>query len=309
MTVQAAKNALARVAVSSLGSYFRLFPKAAGNGMLYDRVVMRHLSWRAFPIEVRTKFGARLLVNTADVIGRCICFFGVWEPSVSDYIAGALKPGDIFIDVGANIGYYTVLAAKRVGDTGRVYAIEASPTISRTLARNVAANTLSNVVLENVAVVAEAGPIPIYLHDTSNVGHSTVIASVAGQEHRLEATVEGLPLVDIVPADALRQARLVKIDVEGAEWLVLQGLKGALGTLPDRCEVLMEINARAVAETGGSVEAIIAAFRDAGFSPFEIENTYQVEEYITTRPRVIKPLTDLGFTQADVIFRRIGQTQ
>ena len=78
--------------------------------------------------------------HTADLIQRYVYYFGVWEPTISQWFKGYVRPGDIVVDVGANIGWYTLLAAQRVGPEGQVVAIEASPTIAEHLRANLALN-------------------------------------------------------------------------------------------------------------------------------------------------------------------------
>ncbi|SCF63177.1 hypothetical protein GA0115259_100393 [Streptomyces sp. MnatMP-M17] len=72
---------------------------------------------------VRSRFGARFAVDTQDLIQRYIYLFGVWEPHMTRWLRGRLEPGDTFVDVGANIGYYSVLASQLVGDGVKVVAI------------------------------------------------------------------------------------------------------------------------------------------------------------------------------------------
>src|SRR5208282_4953475 len=74
-----------------------------------------------------TYFGAHMYCNTSDLIQFFIFHFGVWEPDVSRVIERNLDLGDVFVDAGANVGYYTLLGSRRVGPSGKVISIEASP--------------------------------------------------------------------------------------------------------------------------------------------------------------------------------------
>ena len=76
---------------------------------------------------LRPEHLATTYCDPRDLIQRMILHFGVWEPDVSRVIEQSLAPGDVFVDIGANIGYDTLLASSRVGPTGRVVSIEASP--------------------------------------------------------------------------------------------------------------------------------------------------------------------------------------
>ena len=83
-----------------------------------------------------TRFGGVMQGNTQDLIQRYLYWFGVWEPQLTCWIKSRLPPRRVFVDVGANIGYYSLLAASLVGDDGQVVAIEASPSIYRLLCNN-----------------------------------------------------------------------------------------------------------------------------------------------------------------------------
>lgn len=275
---------------------------------LWDRVVRPHILWRSFRIEARTRFGARLEGGFPDVVHSFVYFFGIWEPAVTRLFHQALRPGDIMVDVGANVGLHSLLAARLVGPSGRVHAVEASPWIFARLMRNIATNGASNIIAYNLAATATAGPVAVYLHDDSNLGGTTIIATEAARSGAaLEAMVEGRPLHDIVPLADLLAARLIKIDVEGAEWMVLQGMAALLPQLRDEVEILIEVKRDALIGMGGSVEALLALFAQAGFSAFEVENDYGAASYIAGRPHAPAPLTRRDFEMADLVFRRAGR--
>ena len=134
-------------------------------------------------------------------------------------IDAAARPGATVVDVGANIGYNTVYASRRVGAAGRVVAVEPAADNVRILRENVAANALDNVVVHAVAAGRAPGVRNLFLRgDTSAVNsffRESVYASVTGVE-----SVRVVPVDDLVEGDA----DLVKIDVEGAELDVLAGM-------------------------------------------------------------------------------------
>lgn len=275
---------------------------------LWDRVVRPHILWRSFRIEARTRFGARLEGGFPDVVHSFVYFFGIWEPAVTRLFQQALRPGDIMVDVGANVGLHSLLAARLVGPTGRVHAVEASPWIFARLLRNLAANGATNIQARNMAATAVAGPVAVYLHDDSNLGGTTIIASEAARSGAvLEATVEGRPLAEIVPLEDLLAARLIKIDVEGAEWMVIQGIAALLPRLRHDVQILIEVKRDALLGMGGSVEALLALFTDAGFAAFEVENDYGAASYIAGQPRGPTPLLRRDFEMADLVFQRTGR--
>ncbi len=244
-------------------------------------------------------------VDTGDFLGGRLALFGLWEPSITSYLETALAPGDVVIDVGANIGYYALLAAARVGPAGRVYAIEASPSIFRALERNIARHSFRTIVPLNYAVIEDSRPVSVHIHDPSNLGRTTVLDQLAAAApHPVEANVAGRKLSDIVPQDALRAARFIKINVEGAEWLVVAGLRDRLRELSPRVEILVEIDADAIEACGGSVGALVGIFTAAGFAAFQIENTYSAAEYTHAHRAMPVPLAATDLRHADLLFRR-----
>ena len=299
-------QSLVRGGAALLQAYYRHVPFSVGKRPVWDSVVTRLIA-RGHDVELRatTRFGAHMHVRFPDSIQCFVYFFGVWEPAITAYLTQALAPGDIVIDVGANVGYDSLLASHLVGPEGEVHAIEASPHVYRLLTRNLALNRTGNVTPHLAAACACACEVPIFLHDGSNLGGSTILPSVARRRAvTLEANVAGLPLTDIVPEETILCARLIKIDVEGAEWLVVQGFAGLLPHLAAHTELLIEVSAEGLADHGATVPDFLEVFRKAGFSPYAIGNRYSVDMYLeptTARP---EPLTDLDFEQQDILFRR-----
>src|SRR5712671_3480790 len=199
-------------------AYVRYFPLQVGKPFLFSRVIERYLGKPSYQSVVKTRAGATMEVRLSDLIQSRIYFFGVWEPQLTKFMSQRLAPGDSFIDVGANVGYYTLLAAAIVGEKGRVCAIEASPSIFSLLQRNVKLNSFRNIDLQNVAASDREGVLQIFLGPEDNRCLTTTDANEAARHgNRLEAQVPARPLNSIVSEKLLLQARLIKIDVEGAE--------------------------------------------------------------------------------------------
>ncbi len=163
-----------------------------------------------------------------------------YEPDVVRHFTLAIKPDDIVIDIGANIGYYTLLAARSVGAEGRVYAFEPDPTNFHMLAENVKANSVSNVVPIRKAVCATTGTTQLLQKKAST--HSLFDHPLAPTKRSI--SIETVALDDFL--STLSQAdqqkiSLAKIDAEGAEPLILEGLANFIkrkSTLTIICELL-----------------------------------------------------------------------
>ena len=89
--------------------------------------------------------GAKFNCDLRDSTAREACFTGKYEPQETAIVLGVLRPGDTFVDVGANWGYFTLVAAARVGNTGRVVSVEPDPRLFEMLEGNVTANTFTQV--------------------------------------------------------------------------------------------------------------------------------------------------------------------
>jgi FkbM family methyltransferase len=301
-----AKDHALRAACTALRLYFRHAPGRFGKRRLWERVARPYLLWRPMRMPARSRFGASFDGSFPDLVHGFMYFFGVWEPAITALYRAALKPGDVVVDVGANVGTHALLAARLVGPTGRVHAVEASPWIHARLRQNVADNGLAGTVRTyNLAATETAGPVTVFLHDATNLGGTTILPSEADRTGAVrEAVVDGLPLPEMLPIAELQKARLIKIDVEGAEWLVVRGLRPVLQLLRADAEILVEVNPAALARLGGSVEAFLGMFAEAGFQPFEVPNAYDVRFYIDPPPTAVTPLAGRDFDMADIVFRR-----
>jgi FkbM family methyltransferase len=150
-------------------------------------------------------------------VGQAIAENLEYEPHLTRAIADSLQPGDSFVDVGANIGWFSLLAAARVGPTGRVLSIEAVPSNVELLVRSSHANGFENVVAMSVAASDRAGVVLLQRLGGSNAAIFSSAESAAPGDRWVSA----LPLDGL--SSLVRGLDVMKIDVEGAELLVLRG--------------------------------------------------------------------------------------
>jgi len=253
---------------------------------------------------VRTKYG-RFSGDTHDMIPRYIYYFGQWEPVISGMISQRLRPGQTFIDVGANTGWHTVLAARCVGPKGRVIAFEPSLANFWWLTENVRRNRLENVRLVNEAAWSVEAELSFFQGPASHSGISSLIQPFAereGCEDRAQL-VRVRPLAALLTADEISTARVLKIDVEGAELEVVKGLEPVLDSAPNDLDVFLELNPREC-----DVEAILRPFRKRNYRAWIIPNEYEPKYYLTySRTNLRAPLKELLSTperQIDVLLTR-----
>jgi FkbM family methyltransferase len=173
-----------------------------------------------------------------------------------------LGPEATFIDVGANAGYFTLIAAACVGDSGRVLSIEPNPSVAEQLRVNVARSKFSNVIIEQTACSdsAENCTETLYLPDDSSLGKASL--SQANARSVESVKVRSATLDQLIREHALEKVTFVKIDVEGAELMVLRGMTETLRRL--RPIIVLELEPDLLADLGTSTEEVIAFL--SGFS-------------------------------------------
>src|SRR5262249_684607 len=125
-------------------------------------------------IECPAGPGLRMRVRLDDYIGNFIYYWGCWEPDESWVIRALLRPGDVFVDVGANVGYFSPLAARAVGPLGRVIAFEPTPPTLEELRHNVALNDLQNVTVHGEAVLDRECVVTISQPHDANTGANSI---------------------------------------------------------------------------------------------------------------------------------------
>jgi FkbM family methyltransferase len=202
--------------------------------------------------------GDKKLFVTGDDVGFSphMIFEGYWEFWLSKHFARVINPGDTVIDIGANLGYYTILAADLVGQGGKVVAIEPNPEVFRRMANSVSVNGYAgwvdarNIALSDEAILGNVGFfVPHgepkngrFVEYGADEGHLATIGEV------FDVTLGALE------ADTFARVDFIKIDVEGAELAVLRHLAPILAR--HRPKVVCEVNfAR-----GYSYDDVVAAF-------------------------------------------------
>jgi FkbM family methyltransferase len=224
--------------------------------------------------EVAVVGGSRMLVRTDDSVGRVLAISGVWEPNVTAAFSRLLSPGDVCIDVGGHIGYYTLLASRLVGRDGHVYTFEPSPANYRSLSSNLARNGVANVTALQVAVGAGAGRAELYEGPGTNTGGATLSPLLGARRGGQPIVdVEVRPVADSVPEADWARIRVIKIDVEGYEVEVLRGLVPVLARTGSLA-VFLELNPKWIPEIPQDVEAFC---RDQEFTVQRLRTGYSLE--------------------------------
>ncbi len=192
----------------------------------------------------------------------------LWEPIETRWILDRLRPGDTFVDVGANVGYFTLLAARAVGEEGRVFAFEPDPDNFELLARNIELNHLTNVVPVQRAVSDRCGPAQLYLSERNKGDHRIFPAgerrdSIEVLTVSLDSYLGDEPDVDVV-----------KIDTQGAEVPVLLGMGSILRWSPPA--LVVEFWPKGLAGCGATGSQLLRLLAARGFSIGDAATARQV---------------------------------
>jgi len=183
---------------------------------------------------------------------------GIWEPFETRLVLARLKPGDVFVDVGANIGYFTVLAASRVASEGCVYAFEPDPGNFHLLEKNCEHNALASRVQAVQAGLSKVDkPGQLYL-SVDNLGDHQVYCTDSNREHLDISLLQGATYLQTqLKRAGQNKIDLIKIDTQGSEFDVIQGLMPLLKHLARPPDMLIELTPYSLRQGGSSGRELI----------------------------------------------------
>jgi FkbM family methyltransferase len=206
-----------------------------------------------------------LVPNIQDPIALHLFVNGVYEPATEKFLSLYLKQDAIFVDVGANIGFFTVTAAKKIGPLGRVLAIEASPSIFPYLANNVSRNKVENVSLYCGAAYKEnRESLNFYEAPRGKFG----MGSVAPRFHEAPVAIKARKLDDLLIQEKIKRVDVMKVDVEGGELDVFKGAEKLLSRA-DAPMIIFEFCDWAESGDSGAAQRFL---RDLGYSLWRLKD-------------------------------------
>lgn len=207
-----------------------------------------------------TIHGFSTSLDLSDLIQREM-YLGVYERRETQWVKQMLRPGMTFIDVGANVGYFTYLAARIVGPTGRVIAFEPSAVVFARLRDAIEQAQARYVQVENLGLDAIAGNATLYIPPPSVGNHSPTLVPTPGWE---PVTVELETLDGYCKHANVDRVDLLKMDVEGCERDVLEGATALLkGQRVDA--ILLEFNDYWLRQRGTTPDDLAALLQSHGF--------------------------------------------
>ena len=205
-----------------------------------------------------------------DMISRQVFFAGCFAAQEIAFLRGMLTSGMSFVDVGANWGLFTLVASHLVGNVGRVIALEPDPRLARKLRFNLEHNQLNQVEVLEVAASDRDGECILAGNDpeAESWAASRLVESSSSDEPSFR--VRSSRLDDLMDEAALDRVHLVKIDVEGAEDLVLAGMETGLAR--HRYErILLELHPRLLAERSRSMGDVTSLLAGKGYTGYALD--------------------------------------
>lgn len=228
----------------------------------------------------KTIFGHKIYVDTRDIsLAPHILIDGYWEQWITNVFRQAIRPGMRVLDVGANIGWYSLIAAELIGPTGRLTSFEANPSMADIVHRNLVVNGfLDRAQVEAKAVYSESKQLEFQVYEHfkgSSSLFATPEAATSFKDTLKTLQVDAVSLDDFLPPGS--RVDFIKIDAEGAEPFIL---KGATRLLSENrhLQIMMEFSASILAQSYGSVGAFCRDINALGFTIWRITHDSSLVE-------------------------------
>ena len=189
-----------------------------------------------------------------------------FEPFETEIVNKLIHEGDVVLDIGANIGYYSLLFSKLVGNRGKVYAFEPDPDNYQLLSKNVKLNNLQNIFLYNKGVSNEIGESFLYQCPHNNGMHRSYPSILCDKKIPIEMMV-----LDKMPIFHDKKVDFIKIDIEGYEYHALSGMKNIINSNKE-IKILTEFSPTALLESGNNPNMYLDFLEEHNFVIYSVED-------------------------------------
>lgn len=203
-------------------------------------------------------------------------YFGTFQPIISEILKKYLKPGDTFIDVGANVGYFSFVAIQIVGKGGQAHAFEPVKEYFDKLELFFKINKDYKIFVNKMALGEKNQNLDIFIKGGSDIGNNTFFPELLGSNNPNKESVQVIRLDEYIKQKNVKNIKLIKIDVEGFEFAALKGLSGYFSECSKNnsfpvivCEVVPE----AYAKFGARVEDLFSFMAGYNYYPYDVLST------------------------------------
>lgn len=268
-----------------LKNYFELFTLSNGVFLrIYGRIIKKVAHSRISSIEPLQNIHKAIVKHSSSdfvMIGENkiyldqndslrLSIHGSHEPFETELLSKWIKESDYVLDLGANIGYFTLIMSKLVGDSGKVFSFEPSMDNFEILKKNIKVNNCNNVIIENMAVGNKNGEIKLYLSDNQSM-HTLYENTISTNR---SVTVPIIKLDDYYNKKSINKINVIKMDVEGAELDTLRGMSNILTENKD-VVLFVEFNPESIKKAGMLPKDQLAFIDDLGFKIYVIYESAQ----------------------------------
>lgn len=218
----------------------------------------------------------KLHLDKTKYLQRSLYYFTVhgeyYEPDYTSLMMTVLRPGDTIIDVGANIGYFSLLASSLVTESGKVFALEPENENFTFLTRNIELNRFSNIRALNIAAGDTKKEAVLFIDPLNDGGHSLGGISPEsilqlGTADAATSRVRMETLDALLEVEKITHLKIIKIDTEGWEFHVLQGALSIIKRLSPPF-ILAEVNRSGLRRAGASERYLRRLMKELGYSTF-----------------------------------------
>jgi FkbM family methyltransferase len=216
---------------------------------------------------IDTRAGKMLLNPGRDSLQSGLFWSGEhYEKGLDQLIKSVVKPGDTVFDIGAHIGFYTILLSKLVQSNGKCYSFEPQKNLHEMIVKTLDLNDISNTIPFNVPLSDKSGKIKFF--QTVDQSHSSV-SSIVSESEAVGSSYEldCISLDEFILQNNIEEIRLIKIDAEGAEAMILNGAKNSLNNKIIR-NFLIELHEEQLVSLGSSCAEVISCLEEQGFEVF-----------------------------------------
>lgn len=247
------------------GSRLKRFLKTPFKTLSY--YILTFFAYRSpFKVNYKTFWGDKMRFYLPE--GNAIYYYGFFEANLTNFLINFLKKGDTFIDVGANVGYYTLLASKLVGESGKIYAFEPTLRTFNTLENN--SKIRNNIIVNNNAVLDEEKEIEFIdygpKYSAFNSFHVRTDKNIKFRDKYKKTKVKTISL-DKYCIDNDINADFIKIDAEGAEYLILEAMTKIL----QHKKSIISIEVAGGEEWKENCQKSIEVLKNYEYIPYEID--------------------------------------
>jgi FkbM family methyltransferase len=237
---------------------------------------------RQFPIEVQAH---KMFLDKLDTLQ--LGMNRIYEPEMTTFFRRHLSPGGIVLDIGAHIGYYSLIFAEAVGPSGKVFAFEPNPENYRLLLKNIRINKFQNIEPINKAVSDKTGVLNLYESDSNSGDHRIYDSG----EKRKQIRIQALKIDDLI-SEMEQPLKLIKMDIQGAEYYALNGMISLINKSEDLL-LSAEFWPYGLKMSGVVPESFIALLFKLGFTVYEFGGSEMVKinsaSQLTEKYRIEEP--------------------